>query len=265
MVQSTSAVPFGTLGVPSPMNPLAANSTSHPPVAQFDKTVKRLWDDVIGLCVRMSQDLNNLPGGFEVDLELRWVPAHLLNAGMRFHAQADTLAGNARRSRQHLHSVGRLRMPFAPSVIRLIKDFPMIAESSPDSPSEELVFMDKGVMIAARRAADEREEKKLEAQALKQTVTDGSEARAAWAKTTAALAETEAAHARRAAAMEEKYRDSVALQLFREQNDCHKVALARGRMDLALRGMDLACRQADVESKRMFVLAGVRGALMPNG
>lgn len=132
---------------------LAVNRANSLSPAPSGKTVRELWDEVIVLCVQMSQLLNSLPGGFKVDLELRWVPAHLLNSRMKLHAQADFLASNARRTRQHFHKVGRSRMPFVPSVIELIKDFPMVAESGPDRPSE-FVVVRQGADVAARRAAD---------------------------------------------------------------------------------------------------------------
>lgn len=124
------------------------------PAAPFCKTIKELRAEVIALCVQISQHLNSLPEGFKVDLELRLVPAHLLNSGMKLHAQAAYLASNARNTRQHFHKVGRSHMPFFPSVIHLIKDFPMVAESGPDCPSEEFVVVRKGADVAARRAAE---------------------------------------------------------------------------------------------------------------
>lgn len=123
------------------------------PAAPFCKTIKELRAEVIALCVQISQHLNSLPEGFKVDLELRWVPAHLLNSGMKLHTQA-YLASNARNTRQHFHKVGRSHMPFVPSVIHLIKDFPMVAESGRDCPSEEFFVVRKGADVAARRAAE---------------------------------------------------------------------------------------------------------------
>lgn len=124
------------------------------PAAPFCKTIKELRAEVITLCGQISQHLNSLPEGFKVDLELRWVPAHLLNSGMKLHAQADYLASNARNTRQHFHKMGRSYMPFVPSVIHLIKDFPMVAGSGLDCPSEEFVVVRKGADVAARRAAE---------------------------------------------------------------------------------------------------------------
>lgn len=268
----------------------------------------------------MSQLLNSLPGGFKVDVELRWVPAHLLNSRMKLHAQADFLASNARRTRQHFHKVGRSRMPFFPSVIELIKDFPMVAESGPDRPSE-FVVVRQGADVAARRAADtwgelhqvamrqfhlERDDvlalgektksmnEKLEI-ALKQTETARAKAEANGAKAETDIAKAEAdsaramtaekahegmkklleaalkqvrdtASAQRDAVAETKDDHRASLQLVQEHMEVAlghvKMDLSLREMDLSLRGRDLDCREAEIELKRMLVLARVRGALM---
>lgn len=246
-----------------PSNPLlsaaqSANRVDFPPPAPRGKTVKELWDEVIGLCVQMSQLLNSLPGGFKVELELRWVPAHLLNSRMKLHAQADFLASNARRTRQHFHKVGRSRMPFVPSVIELIKDFPMVAESVLDRPSE-FVVLSQGADVAAGRTSEisdelhqatprqfedglvlvekakpkvdkaRDKEEKLEI-ALKQAEADSAKLMAAIKEQeemkklfeTALEGMRDTAKAHRDAAVEMKDGHRVSLQLVREQ---HEVAL----------------------------------------
>lgn len=57
----------------------------------------RLMTDLVERAIKASEQLQNLPGGFEVELELHWVTSHLLTgASLHMHEKADCLSGYCR-------------------------------------------------------------------------------------------------------------------------------------------------------------------------
>lgn len=57
----------------------------------------RLMTDLVERAIKASEQLQNLPGGFEVELELHWVTSHLLmGASLHMHEKADYLSGYCR-------------------------------------------------------------------------------------------------------------------------------------------------------------------------
>ncbi|KAK0738179.1 hypothetical protein B0T18DRAFT_394516 [Schizothecium vesticola] len=80
------SLPAGLFGSPqysSPVELRASGSSEHAPsisARQFEADVKqqksRLMDDLVGLVIKGSEELQKVSGGFKVELERHWLPSH---------------------------------------------------------------------------------------------------------------------------------------------------------------------------------------------
>lgn len=96
---------------------------------QFECNVKqqkhRLMEDLVELVIKASEELQTLPGDFEVDLELHWLPSHGASVPhddrVRLHDYVDQIAAHCRKDREDLFQVDRGVLTPEPGVFASLK------------------------------------------------------------------------------------------------------------------------------------------------
>lgn len=111
----------------------APGSSEHAPsmsAGQLECNVKeqkhRLMEDLVELVIKGSEELQALPGDFEVDLELHWLPSHGASVPhddrVRLHDYVDQIAAHCRKDRENLFQVDRRVLAPEPGVFASLKN-----------------------------------------------------------------------------------------------------------------------------------------------
>lgn len=83
-------------------------------------------EDLVELVIKASEELQSLPGDFEVDLELHWLPSHGTSVPpddrVRLHDLVDHLAAHSRKDREDIFDIDRRRLTPEPRVFASLKN-----------------------------------------------------------------------------------------------------------------------------------------------
>ena len=117
---------------PSPAELRASGSSEFAPsisAQHFEANLKqkkgRLMDGLVELIIKGSEELQTIPGGFEVELELHWLPSHGTSVEpderVRMHDLVDKIAAHSRKDREDFFQIDRRKITPEPGVFASLK------------------------------------------------------------------------------------------------------------------------------------------------